>query len=289
MTINYKCGIIKRVVEQIWVIKMSKIQLEKDFIASQFLSSCPIFGNVPDRMDYGKLFYETNEDLVHPFDEIDFYEKDVLSVLSSGDHVLTARFLEADTVDAFDKNSLTLYYFYLRLWTIQYNHELYPNIMKQDFTWLNDLLKRVRPRNEAEIAAVYFFKRHIAARTNFLNLFFEREEQPKGKLCYRDASELISYTDPKLKFYKADLFQEFPCENRYDIVLLSNILEWAKKDPKKLEIAAENIARVLKKRGIAVSSRLIYRAKAVLEEERKIFSPYFEQEVKGNSVVYYKK
>ena len=41
--------------------------------------------------------------------------KEVLSVLASSDHVLTARYLEAKKVDAFDNNRFTLYYFYLRI------------------------------------------------------------------------------------------------------------------------------------------------------------------------------
>ncbi len=286
MTKNDKCGIMYALFNKVVVIIMA-IHLERDFIASKVVASSSIFDKIPNQIDYGKMFSKTNEDLVRPFEDIDFFDKDVLSVLSSGDHVLTARYLEANLVDSFDKNPLSFYYFYLRLWSIRYNNELYPNIMSDDYTWLEELLKKVEPANEAEMASLFFFKRHLETKTNLKNLF--RDEEPVGKVIYRDASELVDYTNPKMKFYKADLFEDFPADNEYDILLISNILEWGQKNPKKLEKAAENIARVLKRDGIAVCSRLIFKAKADLEAEGKIFAPYFEQEIKGHSLVYHKK
>ena len=55
--------------------------------------------------EYDKVYYMTNEDLVDVYSDMDFRGKDVLSVLASSDQVLTARFLDAKTVDAFDKNA----------------------------------------------------------------------------------------------------------------------------------------------------------------------------------------
>ena len=70
---------------------------------------------------------------------------------------------------------------------------------------------------------------------------------------------------------------------------MSNILEWAQRDPCKLRIAAENLANLLKKDSIAVCSRLIFKAKTDLEEEKKIFQPFFEFEPQGTAYVYKRK
>ena len=106
---------------------MSKCNLLKDYLASRVVAD----NKVLESDEYGKMYYRTNEDLVEAYLDTDFQGKEVLSVLASSDQVFTARVLEAKTVDAFDKNRLTLYYFYLRLWTLKYEKELYPHILER--------------------------------------------------------------------------------------------------------------------------------------------------------------
>ena len=102
----------------------------KDYLVSRLIS----FGKTVD--GYGKLFYQTNEDLMDQYLDIDFQNKDVLSVLASGDQVFTSRLLDAKRTDAFDFNRLAIYYFYLRIWAIDYRDELYPRIIDGDNRWL---------------------------------------------------------------------------------------------------------------------------------------------------------
>ena len=104
--------------------------LWKDYLASRVIS----FDKSTEDNEYGKIYYKCNEDLLNGCLDIDFAEKDVLSVVGSGDQILTARFLDAKRVDAFDKNRLTIYYFYLRLWSIKYENTLYPDIL-EDNNW----------------------------------------------------------------------------------------------------------------------------------------------------------
>ena len=92
---------------------MEKDIYTKDYLVSRLIS----MGKTVD--GYCKLYYQANENLVD-FLDVDFASKDVFSVLASSDQVLTARYLDAHKVDAFDFNRLTLNYFYLRIWSLQY-------------------------------------------------------------------------------------------------------------------------------------------------------------------------
>ena len=268
---------------------MEDTHSEVDYTISKLVITSSIFQTMPNLIDYGKVFYKTNEDLLRPYTDIDFYEKDVLSVLSSGDHVITARYLESETVYAFDKNRLTLYYFYLRLWSIKYRDELYPNIFKDpNRDWMRGLLSEVVPETRMEQIALDFFRKHINENTCFTELFENSKNQPIGKTIYRDTSDLKKFISPELTFYRYNFFEQIYSEKQYDIILMSNILEWAQGDTRKLRQAAENLANLSKKDGLVLCSSLIYKTD-YLKNEKEIFSDLFEQEIIGNSYVYRKK
>ena len=119
---------------------MEKSIYLKDYLASRVIS----FNKTLDSPEYGKIFYKCNEDLVDYLGEIDFAGKEVFSVLASSDQVFTAQYKKAKKVDAFDKNRIALYYYYLRLWSIRYRDEFYPRILDNN-SWLKSLLKEVKP------------------------------------------------------------------------------------------------------------------------------------------------
>jgi hypothetical protein len=126
----------------------------KDYLVSRILS----FGKeVPG---YGRVYYRTNEDLDTIYRDLDFYKKKVLSVLASSDQVFTARYLGASQVDSFDKNRLTIYYYYLRKWSIKYRNQLHPKVLKGN-NWLKKLLEVVKPTCEEEEKALQRGKRHV--------------------------------------------------------------------------------------------------------------------------------
>ncbi len=268
---------------------MESINPQRDFIASKFVIENSIFRRAPGVFNYGSIFYRTNEDLIRAYTDIDFYEKDVLSVLSSGDHVLTARYLEAETVEAFDKNKLTLYYFYLRLWSIKYRNELYPRILINGTDWLKELLAVVEPKTEMEQIALDFFNRHLNENTCFKELFINPRYQPPGKTPYRDCSELKNYLSSELTFYNYNFFERFEPEKEYDIVLMSNILEWAQRDSRRVRIIAENLSKLTKSNGIVICSKLMNKAEDAEQIESKAFEPNFEYEPMGNAYVYRRK
>ena len=259
-------------------------QLKLDFCASRVIS----FDKTLPVDYYDKTYYKTNEDLLDTYLDVDFCDKDVLSVLGSSDQVLTARFLDARKVDAFDKNILTKYYFYLRLWTIKYMDRLYPNVYDNKF--LKELLARVNPETKEEKEAYKYYLLHIKKNTNISKLFYDIEAQPSGKTLYTEASELRDCLSPELDFYQLDLFKKEEHPKKYDIVIISNILDWARHDREKLQNAAFNLNRFTNKEGYILGSNLIQRTKEEREEEQTIMSEFFTlEEEKSKSYVYKKR
>ena len=98
-----------------------------------------------------KIYFETNEDLDKIFKDIDFSDKDVLSVLASSDQLFKLNSLDTKSIETFDKNKLTYYYYYFRVWTIKYMKKLYPTalIIGDDY-WIDTLLSLVNPETEEE-------------------------------------------------------------------------------------------------------------------------------------------
>ncbi len=266
------------------VISMSEVRdFNKDYLVSRVIS----FGKKVD--GYNKTFYKTNEDLVDAYLDVDFKDKDVISVLASGDQVLTARYLDAKAVDSFDYNPLTIYYFYLRLWTLKYRRLLYPKIMDGDNTWLYYLLGWVQPRNEQEALAKQYFELHVHDNTQMDQLFYDLEMQPEGRTLFTKPEELVECLSPELTFYPINLFEEFHLPKQYDIGIISNILDSSKVDPEKIQIAYENLDRLIRPGGSVICSKLHYRTREEMDKEKRIFEKSFEFIPKEEGYVYQKK
>ncbi len=242
---------------------MEKNEFTRDYLVSRLICMDK------EVKGYNKVYYKANENLVDYLD-VDFADKKVLSVLASSDQVLTARFLDASKVDSFDYNRLTLYYYYLRIWSIKYANTLYPDVLRNN-RWLYKLLQQVKPSSKEELKALQFFKRHVYQDSDLSKFFFDIDKQPEEKELFQSPEDLKDCIDESLVFYHQDFFKPFHLQDTYDILLLSNILEWARGDKKKLLIAKENISKLLKKDGTVICSNLVNRS---LEQEQQIFKDY---------------
>ena len=262
---------------------MEKDIFLKDYIVSRIIS----FGKDVD--GYGKIYYKTNEDLIDPYLDIDFKDKDVLTVLGSSDQVFTSRTLEAKRTDAFDYNRLPYYYFFLRIWAIKYRKKLYPLIMDGNNDWLRVLLREVIPTTEEEKRAYEFFRKHVKDDTQIDKLFYDLYAQPQGRTLFTKSEELTDCIDPKLTFHQLDLFKDFYIPATYDIIMISNILEWARNDPKRLKIAHDNLSKLVRKDGVVICSSLLYKSQEDWQKEKDIFSDSFEFEKKDSGYTYIKK
>lgn len=236
---------------------------------------------------YGRIFLHTNELLNELFDVIDFKNKDVLSVLASSDQMFMAYNLGASSVDTFDKNRLTKYYYYLRVWTIKYFRELYPYfLLENDYEKIERLLNSVKTSSFEEKCALLFWKHLCKNRFLFSGIFItDIDDVPFDNVNQLDGSIYKMNT-----FYNVDFFKNFNINKKYDIVIFSNILEWAEDRKRYLVKARDNLDKVLKDDGIVVCSELKYRMCQSINEEKDIFESKFNyKKIKDRVGYLYKK
>ena len=258
------------------------MELFKDYLASRVIAD----GKRLD--DYTRIYFKTNEDLVHSYQKVDFKDKDVFSVLASSDQVFTARLLGARNVDSFDKNSLSLYYYYLRSWVIIYMNQIYPTqILDENYQFLSELLKQVDPKSVDEEKALRFWKEHFKQHTDLVKLFFE--DTREGKTFFSKASDLVDVVEEEMDFQTMNIFQPIECNSSYDIVLLSNIIEWARGSDEKILCIRDNLNQLLRTNGIVLCTGLINRYPEKIAREREIFDSNFEFIDYGNQGYAYQK
>ena len=221
---------------------------------------------------YGRIFLHTNELFNELFKNIDFNNKNVLSVLASSDQMFMAYNLGASNVDTFDMNRLTKYYYYFRIWTIKYFRELYPYfLMENDYEKIEKLLSLVKTSSVEEKFALLFWKYLCKSKFLFSSIFItDIDDVP-----FDDINQLDNSVNRKINFYNSDFFKNIHNNNKYDIVIFSNILEWAEDEKKLLVRARDNLDKVLNDGGIIICSELKYRMCDSLNEERKVFESKF--------------
>lgn len=254
------------------------MNLVRDYLSSRVIADNKLLDG------YSKIYFKTNEDLVSLYGMIDFFDKDVLSVLASSDQVFMARSCGAKAVDSFDKNPLAIYYYYLRCWLLQYKNSNYPEpILDNNYQWLRQLLDVVKVNNEDEKNALLFWKKHLKEKTKLDNLFFD--DSTEGRI---DFSGLKSIPQ-QMNFKVINMFQNNSFDSSYDVVVLSNIIEWARGSNDKIICVRDNLSRLLRQDGFVLCSDIIHRYPDKVNEERKIFDSSFEFISRGKAGYVYRK
>ena len=256
---------------------MKKIDIDinkLDYLASRVIS---MEKNLPKEIqgNYGQMYFKVNEKMADNILSFDYQDKSVLTVLSSSDQMLMLKSLEASEVDVFDVNRLTIYYYYLRRWSIKYNNELYPNIYNNNH--LLRLIKKVKPETELEANAVKFYLRHIKEGTELDKLFYDIDRQTKGDSLITTARQASPYVEKEPTFYIFNLFEDVDLDKTYDYIYISNILEWAQENRKKLMVAKENLEKLTNNNGIVICSNLNNRDENAIKKEKRIFNSSFER------------
>ena len=251
----------------------------EDYLASRGI----IDGMDLSEVGYDKIYFETNENLVDMYKEVDFLDKDVLTVLASSDHFFLANYLGAKNVYSFDKNKLALYYYYMRKWALSINKETYPfELLDDNYFWLSKLLGRVEPSTPSELNAFKFWKKHLDESSKLHLLFHEGEVD--GKTIFKSISSIGSVADRKNNFLNINLFDSVDLHNKFDIAMISNIPEWAKFDIQMTNLS-NNLHSLLKNNGIVLCSRF-HEFPERTEKERRIFEANFEFHDYGKNVGY---
>lgn len=202
------------------------------------------------------IYRTTNENLEKLFSNIPIYNKDVLSVMASGDQPIYSYMLGAKKVDAFDKEPYALYHFYLRKWLMEYE-DIRIVTFDSKFSY-KKLLDKVVPKTYSENKSllmwkVYFELNHdkIEPRLFYYNYDLKYHYYDSLKRFSRLKEEMSKFN---IRFYNFDLNRPIKLTRTYDVIILSNILEW--KNCLDEEIARDNIIKLLKPNGIAVCSHL---------------------------------
>ena len=216
--------------------------------------------------NYGRLYYSSSENLDEIFKRVNVEGKDVLTILGSSDQYFYAYYYGAKSVESFDINKLTKYYYYLRLWGIKYLDEFYPDI--HNHRYIYELLKLVECSNSNEEEAYSFWNNYIRSIYPFDNtrLFYVNGNSKRNI----DIDKLNdSIYGRKNNFYNANIKNSFT-DKKYDVIMLSNMLEYCLGD---LSVVRDNIDSLLKDNGVVVCSNMLTNGYM----EHKVFSEVFNR------------
>ena len=206
--------------------------------------------------NYDKLYYSTNENLDELFKYIDVKDKDVLTVLSSSDQYFYCCYNGANSIDSYDINKLTKYYYYLRLWGIKYLDMFYPSEdLFKNHIYIYELLKLVNCNNKDEKEAYEFWNNYIRKVFPFDNgNLFYKSNRKKGISDIDKLNESIRKN--KFNFYNSDI-KNISSNKKYDVIITSNILEYCSFDT--IKIIRDKLNDLLVDDGIIVCSNIMYR------------------------------
>lgn len=199
--------------------------------------------------EYQKVYFSTNENIKEYLELVDYTNKiNALSVLGSGDHVFNLINKGILSIDTFDSNKLTEYYALgiKRSLIDKYNYETYLNILsllsneETSFDTINNILYDLLPimdnkyrmfwteildynykkqkNNVNKLSLIYLLFINIKYSTVLNNYLTNEEEYNKLKTKINNANIIFKHMDAK------DLYNEF--DKKYDIILLSNILDY---------------------------------------------------------------
>jgi hypothetical protein len=191
--------------------------------------------------------------------------------MGSCDQVFTFNYFGAN-VDSFDKNILSLYYYYLRRWNILYGEDVYPiDLINNSYFDLSMILNKVRPSTDEENTALHFWEKHINEKTDFSKLFFHMDVM--GNTIFTEREDLLGTVKKEPNFINIDLFKPVIINKKYEIIYLSNIIEWSRNRKDILLVLRDNLDNLLDKNGIIICTNI---ANNNDEIEKLVFSEKFD-------------
>ena len=236
--------------------------------------------------NYNRIYFHSNEDLRQLFSNIDVNNKDVLSVLASGDQVFHLYDRGARHIDLFDINKLTIYYFYLHIWAIKYLNLLY--LDDKILSSIKTVLEHVKPSSDYEMNIYNFWCEYIKSINDesiFYNGFY-----PLCNIKIDFDKLMYSINRDNFEFYNIDLSSCLDINKKYDFVFVSNIVDYVDN----LELYRDNLYNLLNDNGVVICSnvgtydchnaqRVVFEKKFRYEPIVNLFGPF------GNPGYYYKK
>lgn len=206
---------------------------------------CFDFDNI-DLKRYQPIYLFSNENIKGITNNISFFEKEVLTVCSSGDQIFNMLLAGAKVVDSFDINIFTKYFYYLKeaaILTLSYKEFLEffisSKMLKKNKVFSKKLFSKIKNniRNkESRIFWDYLFDIYDGKNIYYSNLFIlngysknnyiECNSYLNNEDNYNKLKEyLLSY---QLSFNRIDIsldVSQKSLDKKYDIIYLSNILD----------------------------------------------------------------
>lgn len=237
------------------------------------------------------LYSRTNEDLKRLFEIIDVQGKNVLSVLSSSDYLFSALYKDVGNIDTFDINSITYRYYFLRKWLIQNGYVDAGKVCTQD---IFKIISSVKSDNQSEIDSALFWK-----------YFFNLSRCKKDHLYYYDnlfidiAAKKMIYEENlrdvadaldgyKLQFKHMNVCNGFYPDKKYDVIFLSNIMDYNRNSKSRIEDIRDNLDDLLTDDGIIVMSHFSFFSG--FNSEKEVFGDLFDYiplDIVDSSITYY--
>ncbi len=208
--------------------------------------------------EYCSIFTFATENLDSYLKELNVVNKKVLTVTSSGDQLINLALLKANEIDCFDINRLCYYYTKLKitgLMFLDYEEFIKYFVYCEDSVLMANVLyaldineqclnyniyNKISEKLDSDVR--YFFDKlyaeyhydgiHIARSALFNNISLVSAMYNNTYLAsrenYYNARQQIKHLQDnnKIKFYNLDVFELHKLDQKYDIVLLSNIYDY---------------------------------------------------------------
>lgn len=220
---------------------MEKVELNINFALSLI---CDMLDY--DRSMFSHIYPFSTENIKGYYDLIDFKDKDILTVGSSGDHTINLFLKDIKNVDFFDINPFSKYYYDLKMSAIKtldfeeffeyFCFYGYPSLFKSNYKAFNlESYKKIRDVLTGTSKHFWDFLYEevgdIYIRDSSL---FSKDEEPvkiikKTNLYLQEDNyeKLKKQNIKNVNFYKSDI-ADLPekINKKYDIIMLSNIFQY---------------------------------------------------------------
>lgn len=210
---------------------------------------------------FDKIYYSSNEELGTLFSTVEMKDKSVLTVQASSDQLFHILEKNPSSIETFDINQLTKYYYYLRRWSILYDDSFYFNIFDPENTYR--LLKKVNIDNDEEFDVYSYWREFLRCiPIPFYKDFFMVAYRPyKNEI--KDLRRLREFlVDYKLNFNCIDISKE-TLRKKYDTIVISNILEYYDADKGRIDDIRDNLYGLLNDGGEVISSNIMDRIPSI--------------------------
>lgn len=224
--------------------------------------------------NYDSIYFSSNEKLKSIFSNFDFEGMDILTVVGSGDQAFYFYDADAKSVDLFDKNKLSIYYYCLRVWVIQCYGSFYPKYPINQ-KYIDKLFSMVKPRCKLESDAFKYWCKfiHTFGTDGFINLFTWYSHPLLGANIISDLSEVKRRINNDFSFKNIDLVNDC-IKKKYDVIYASNIHDYVNNKNCEIVSYRDNLYNMLNEHGMVVCSNVI--TYGIDKYEYKIFDEKFE-------------